>query len=119
MKDLILKPKIWLIVITVMHTLMGVIATYVVMGTIENLALIIYFGFISIYLLYAALLTKGQAQARLAVILCAPVVAWFIISAIMKLEMFGYPVAEMPSALLPLFLWMMPTVTGIMNWNKD
>ena len=51
--------------------------------------------------------------------LCAPFVAWFIISAIMKLNMFGVPVAEMPGALMPLTLWALPAVTGIMNWNTD
>ena len=51
--------------------------------------------------------------------LCAPFVAWFVISAIMKLNMFGVPVAEMPGALMPLILWALPAVTGIMNWNTD
>ena len=48
MKDMIMKPKIWLIVIAVMHTLMGVIATYVTIGNTDNLALNIQFAFISI-----------------------------------------------------------------------
>jgi len=119
MKDMIMKPKIWLIVIAVMHTIMGVIATYVIIGNTDNLALIIQFAFISVYLFYAAFMTEGQAQARLATVLCAPFVAWFIISAIMKLNMFGVPVAEMPGALMPLTLWALPAVTGIMNWNTD
>ena len=119
MKDMIMKPKIWLIVIAVMHTLMGVIATYVTIGNTDNLALIIQFGFISVYLFYVAFMTEGQTQARLATVLCAPFVVWFIISAIMKLNMFGVPVAEMPGALVPLTLWLLPTITGIMNWNTD
>ena len=119
MKDMIMKPKIWLIVIAVMHTLMGVIATYIAIGNSDNLALIIQFGFISVYLLYVAFMTEGQTQARLATVLCAPFVAWFVISAIMKLNMFGVPVAEMPGALMPLILWALPVVTGIMNWNTD
>ena len=119
MKDMIMKPKIWLIVIAVMHTLMGVIATYIIVGNADNLASIIQLGFVSIYLLYVAFMTEGQTQARLATVLCAPFVAWFIISAIMKLNMFGVPVAEMPGALMPLTLWALPAVTGIMNWNTD
>ena len=119
MKDMIMKPKIWLIVIAVMHTLMGVIATYVTIGNTDNLALIIQFAFISIYLLYAAFMTEGQAQARLAAVLCGPGVIWFIIGGVMKLEMLGMPVAEFPSGLLPLTLWTLPTVAGIMNWNSD
>ena len=119
MKDMIMKPKIWLIVIAVMHTLMGVIATYIIVGNADNLASIIQLGFISVYLLYVAFMTEGQTQARLATVLCAPFVAWFVISAIMKLNMFGVPVAEMPGALMPLTLWALPAVTGIMNWNTD
>ena len=119
MKDMIMKPKIWLIVIAVMHTLMGVIATYVIVGNSDNLASIIQLGFVSIYILYVAFMTEGQTQARLATVLCAPFVAWFIISAVMKLNMFGVPVAEMPGALMPLILWALPAVTGIMNWNTD
>ena len=119
MKDMIMKPKIWLIVIAVMHILMGVIATYIVIGNTDNLALIIQFGFISVYLLYVAFMTEGKNQARLATVLCAPFVVWFIISAIMKLNMFGVPVAEMPGALMPLTLWGLPVITGIMNWNTD
>ena len=119
MKDMIMKPKIWLVVLAVMHTLMGVIATYIIVGNADNLASIIQLGFISIYLLYVAFMTEGQNQARLATVLCAPFVAWFVISAILKLNMFGVPVAEMPSALLPLTLWGLPTITGVLNWNTD
>ena len=119
MKTKIMNPKIWLTIIAVMHTLMGVIVNYQHNGNIENLAIFIYFAIISVYLFYAAFMIEGQTQARLATVLCAPVVIWFIISAIMKLEMYGEPVAEMPFALLPLTLWTMPALSGIMNWNSD
>ena len=119
MKDMLMKPKIWLIIIAVMHTLMGVIATYIIVGNADNLASIIQLGFISIYLLYVAFMTEGQTQARLATVLCLPFIVWFIISAMMKLNMFGVPVAEMPGALMPLTLWGLPTITGILNWNTD
>ena len=62
MKDMVMKPKIWLIVIAVMHTLMGVIATYIAIGNTDNLALIIQFGFISVYLLYVAFMTEGKIK---------------------------------------------------------
>ena len=119
MKDKILNPKIWLTIVAVMHTLMGVIVNYQHNGNTENLAIFIYLAIVSVYLFYAAFMTKGQAQARLATILCAPVVVWFIIGAIMNLEMYGEPVAEMPFALLPLTLWTMPALIGILNWNSD
>jgi hypothetical protein len=47
------------------------------------------------------------------------VVVWFIISAIMQLEMMGVAVAEIPSGLFPIVLWALPAITGIMNWNTD
>jgi len=120
MKDMIMKPKIWLIVLTIMHTFMGVIGGYMTMGgSIENLATFLYMGIVSIYLLYVAFMIEGKAQARFTTVLCAPVVVWFVIGAIMKLKMYGFPVAEMPRGLLPLALWTMPTLTGIMNWNSD
>ena len=120
MKDIIIKPKIWLIVIAVMHSVVGVIVPVIQMGgNKDDLAIVFYFLLVSVYLLYVAFMTKGKNQARLAVVLCAPVVFWFIISGIMKLEMMGVPVAEIPSVLVPLILWGLPTITGILNWNID
>ena len=120
MKDMIMKPKIWLIIISLMHLFMGVIGGYIMNGgNIDNLSVMIYLGITSVYLLYAAFMTEGQTQARLATVLCAPVVAWFVIGFIMGLDFLGVPVAEMPSALFPLILWSLSVVTGIMNWNMD
>ena len=120
MKDMIMKPKIWLIIIALMHLFMGVIGGHIMNeGTIDDISIMIYLGITSIYLLFTAFMTEGQTQARFAVVLCAPIVVWFVIGFIMKLDFLGVPVAEMPSALLPLTLWALPAVTGIMNWNTD
>ena len=45
-------------------------------------------------------------------------VVWFIVSAIMQLEMMGVPAAKLPEALLPMVMWSLPAITGIMNWNS-
>ena len=120
MKDMIMKPKVWLIILALMHLFMWVIGSYITMGgSIENLAVFLYLGIVSIYLLYVAFMTEGQTQARFAVVLCAPMVVWFVIGFIMKLELYGVPVAEMPSGLLPLTLWSLPALTGIMNWKSE
>jgi tryptophan-rich sensory protein len=119
MKNMILKPKIWLTILAVMHTLMGVIVSYQQFGSTANLGMFMYMAVVSVYLLYAAFMVEGQAQARLSTVICAPVVVWFIIAAIMKLELEGQPIAEMPMALLPLTLWSMPALIGIMNWNSE
>ena len=120
MKDMIMKPKIWLIIIALMHLFMGVIGGYISNGgNIDDLSAMIFLGITSIYLLYVAFMTKGETQARLAVVLCAPIVVWFVIGFIMKLDFLGVPVAEMPSGLLPITLWTLPALTGIMNWNSE
>tara|TARA_B100000530_G_C15521108_1_gene314635 strand:- start:99 stop:458 length:360 start_codon:yes stop_codon:yes gene_type:complete len=119
MKDQLMKPKVWLIIVALMHLFMGVIGAYIQMGTIENLSIMIYLGIISIHLLYVAFMTEGQTQARFAVVLCAPMVIWFVIGFIMKLEFLEVPVAEMPSGLLPLTLWLLPTLTGFINWDTE
>ncbi len=120
MKDMIMKPKIWLVLIAVMHSVVGIIVPVIQMGgNKDDLAIVLYFLLVSVYLIYAAFMIEGKNQARMAVVLCAPVVVWFIISGIMRLEMMGAPVAELPSALVPLILWGLPTITGILNWNID
>ena len=118
--DKLMKPKIWLIILTLLHSIMGVIVPYMQMGGgKDDLAMILWFLTVSVYLLYAAFMTEGEAQARLAAVLCTPVVVWFVVSAIMQLEMMGTPVAEFPGALFPLIVWSLPAVTGIMNWNSN
>ena len=119
MKEMIMKPKIWLIIITLLHSVMGVIVPFIQMGGgKDDLAMILWFLTVSVYLLYAAFMTEGQTQARLAAVLCGPVVVWFIVSAIMQLEMMGGPAAKLPEALFPMVMWSLPAITGIMNWNS-
>ena len=120
MIEILMKPKIWLIIITLLHSFMGVIVPYIQMGGgKDDLAMILYFLTVSVYLLYAAFMTEGETQARLAAVLCAPVVVWFIVSAIMQLEMMGMPAAKLPGALFPMVMWSLPAITGIMNWNSN
>ena len=115
----ILNTKVWLTIIGVMHLLMGVIVNYMENGSEDNLAAFGFFAMISFYLLYVAFMTTGQVQARLAVVFCGPVVVWFIVCIVMDLSLFGAPVAPMPEAVLPLVLWGMPALCGILDWNMD
>ena len=115
-----MKPKIWLIIVALTHAGFGVIAQYIEMGgCTENLASILYFLCVTIYLLYVAFMTEGKNQARLTVVLCAPVLVWFIIGAVMKLEMLGMPVAAFPDAIFPFVVWTLPLITGVLNWNSE
>ena len=113
----ILNTKVWLTIIGVMHLLMGVIVNYMENGSEDNLAGFGFFAMISFYLLYVAFMTTGQVQARLAVIFCGPVVVWFVVCMVMDLSLFGAAVAPMPEAVLPLVLWGMPALCGILDWN--
>ena len=117
---IIRNTKIWLTIIALMHTFMGVLMPIIQFGSNrENLGVFLYFLIISVHLFYVILFTKGQNQARLGIVLCAPVVTWFIISAIMKLEIYGFPIAEMPAALMPIVFWTMPIIAGLYNWDSD
>ena len=115
----IMNTKIWLIIIASMHTLMGVLVPLLQFGNMENLGVFLYFFVISIHLFYAILFTKNQNQNRLAIALCIPVIFWFIASAIMNLEMYGFPIAAMPDALMPIIFWSMPVISGIYNLNYN
>ena len=115
----IMNTKVWLIIIAFMHTILGILMPMLEYGNIDNLGIFLYFLVLSIHLFYVIIFTENQTQDRLGVILCFPMVIWFVISSIMQLEMFGFPIASMPSALIPIFFWTMPVISGIYNWNSD
>ena len=114
----ILNTKVWLLIIATMHMIMGVGASYVELGS-EHIALIGFFAAVGFYLIYAGLMTEGQEQARLAAVLCGPVFVWFVIAAGMDLDMAGQAAAPLPTAILPMILWGMPALCGVMGWNMD
>ena len=113
----IMNTKFWLIIIAFMHTIFGILMPMLEYGNIDNLGIFLYFLILSVHLFYVIIFTKNQTQNKLSVILCAPMVIWFVISSIMKLEMFGFPIASMPNALIPIIFWTMPVISGIYNWN--
>ena len=114
----ILNTKVWLLIIATMHMIMGVGASYVELGS-EHIAMIGFFAAVGFYLIYAGLMTEGQEQARLAAVLCGPVFVWFVIAAGMDLNMAGQAAAPLPESILPMILWGMPALCGVMGWNMD
>ena len=114
----ILNTKVWLLIIATMHMIMGVGASYVELGS-DHLAVIGFFAAVGFYLIYAGLMTEGQEQARLAAVLCGPVFVWFVIAAGMDLDMAGQAAAPLPESILPMILWGMPALCGVMGWNMD
>ena len=112
------NTKLWLLIIAVMHTVMGGGGTYATYG-MDSLAIVGFFCMVGLYLFYAALMVEGQAQARWAAVLCGPVVVWFVLCSLMGLTMFGDPAAPMPESILPIVLWGMPALSGVMGWNME
>tara|TARA_B100000886_G_scaffold336397_1_gene295108 strand:+ start:157 stop:519 length:363 start_codon:yes stop_codon:yes gene_type:complete len=113
------KPKIWLIILALLHTGPGVLIPYISMGGgAEYLSTILLFLCFTIYILYAAFNLKGQNQARLSVVICLPVLVFFIIGAFLKLEIMEVPVAPFPETILPIVVWTLPILTGVLNWNS-
>ena len=117
-KEKALNAKIWLLILAVMHMVMGVGGSYAQLGS-DYLALIGFFAAVGTYLFYAGLMIEGQEQARLAAVLCGPVFVWFVISAAMNLDMAGQPAAPFPESIVPMILWGMPALCGVMGWNMD
>ena len=77
----VMNTKIWLIIIALMHTFMGVLIPILEHGNADNLGVFLYFFVLSVHLFYVIIFTKNQTQDRLGVVLCAPMVIWFVFSA--------------------------------------
>ena len=107
-----------MIIIAIGHTVIGGGGSYATYGN-DELAVIGLMLVTGIYLFYAAFMTEGQAQARLAAVLCGPMFVWFILSAAMGLDMLGDPAAPIPESIMPILLWGMPALSGVMGWNMD
>ena len=109
---MVLSPKIWLLIVLVLHTAVGVIAQtdFSVDAEAERAGV---FLAISAYLAYAAFLTSGQEQARLAAVLAGPIWVWFVVCTALGLE--GWEGIAVP----PLFIWGMLALSGLMSWNME
>ena len=80
-----LNPKWWLILTAIVHTFVGVFSQ---LDPDNDNELIVagIFLIITVYLLYAALMTSGRAQARLAAVIAGPIWVWFILCAALELD---------------------------------
>ena len=121
-KNNILKPKIWLILTAAIHTFVGMLSNYDPSNDNETMFLGIML-IIPVYMLYAAFMTEGQAQARLAAVFAGPIVVWFLVCAAMGLEV-TYATENVvwevsPELIPPLLFWGMTALSGVMGWNMD
>ena len=113
--------KVWLILTAFIHTFVGMLSTYDSSNDNETMILGIML-IIPVYMLYAAFMTEGQAQARLAAVFAGPIVVWFLVCAAMGLEPICYRERRMEilSELIPpLLFWGMTALTGLLGWNME
>ena len=117
-----LNPKWWLIITAIVHTFVGVFSQLDPDNDNELMVAGIFL-IISVYLLYAAFMTEGQAQARLTAVIAGPIWVWFIVCSALELDV-TYA-TENPNWELygemapPLILWGMTALTGVLGWNSE
>lgn len=118
-----LNPKWWLIVNVLGHTFIGVLLP---MDPDNDNELMIagVFLVITVYMLYAAFLTTGRAQARLAAVIAGPIWVWFVVCIALGLEITYTTDAATQSFdfadnVPPLIFWGMTALTGVLGWNME
>ena len=122
MKAEALNPKWWLIITAIVHTTVGVFSQ-LDRDNDNELMVAGIFLIITVYLLYAALMTSGRAQARLTAVLAGPIWVWFIVCAGLELDV-TYATENVdwelgPHLAPPLIVWGMTALTGVLGWNME
>ena len=122
MKAEALNPKWWLIITAIVHTIVGVFSQLDPENDNELMVAGIFL-IITVYLLYAAFMTSGRAQARLTAVLAGPIWVWFIVCAGLELDV-TYATENVdwelgPHLAPPLILWGMTALTGVLGWNME
>lgn len=119
LKTELLNPKWWLVITALMHTVVGVLMELDPDNDNELMIAGIML-IIPVYMLYAAFMNEGRAQARLAAVIAGPIFVWFVLCAILALEI-TYPTTGYTFELAPppLVFWGMTALTGVLGWNMD
>ena len=118
-----MNPKRWLIVNALGHTFIGVLMP---MDPDNDNELMIagVMLVITVYMLYAAFLTTGRAQARLAAVIAGPIWVWFVVCIALGLEITYTTDAaagsfDFADNVPPLIFWGMTALTGVLGWNME
>ena len=118
-----LNPKWWLILNALGHTVIGVLQP---MAPDNDNELMIsgVFLVITVYMLYAAFLTTGRAQARLAAVIAGPIWVWFVVCIALGLEITYTTDAatgsfDFADNVPPLIFWGITALTGVLGWNME
>ena len=118
----VLNPKWWLILNALGHTIIGVLLPK---DTDNDNELMIagVMLVITAYMLYAAFLTTGRAQARLAAVIAGPIWVWFVVCIALGLEITyttdGPYTFDFADNVPPLIFWGMTALTGVLGWNME
>ena len=121
----VLNPKWWLVINAIGHAVIGVLLQMDPDNDVE-LTIAGVFLVIAVYMLYAAFMTTGRAQARLAAVIAGPFWVWLVMCIALGVEityadgtateMLSFELADnMP----PLIFWGMTALTGVLGWNKE
>ena len=117
-----LNPKWWLVVTALIHTVVGVLMELDPDNDNELMVAGIML-IIPVYMLYAAFMNEGRAQARLAAVIAGPIFVWFVLCIILGLEITyattDYNFEFSGEVIPPLVFWGMTALTGILGWNMD
>ena len=122
-KSEVLNPKWWLIINAIGHTVIGVLLP-MVPDNDNELMISGVFLVITVYMLYAAFLTTGRAQARLAAVIAGPIWVWFVVCIALGLEITYTTDAatgsfDFADNVPPLIFWGMTALTGVLGWNME
>ena len=122
LKTELLNPKWWLVITALIHTVVGVLMELDPDNDNELLIAGIML-IIPVYMLYAAFMNEGRAQARLAAVIAGPIFVWFVLCILLGLEITyatTNPTFEFSGEMIPpLVLWGMTALTGVLGWNMD
>jgi len=99
LKTELLNPKWWLVITALMHTVVGVLMELDPDNDNELMVAGIMLV-IPVYMLYAAFMNEGRAQARLAAVIAGPFFVWFVLCGILALEI-TYPTTDYTFELAP------------------
>ena len=117
----VLNPKWWLIINAIGHTVIGVLLPLDPDNDNELMVAGVMLV-ITVYMLYAAFLTAGRAQARLAAVIAGPIWVWFVMCIALGLEITYTTDAaagsfDLADNVPPLIFWGMTALTGVLGWN--
>ena len=122
LKTELLNPKWWLVITALIHTVVGVLMELDPDNDNELMVAGIML-IIPVFMLYAAFMNEGRAQARLAAVIAGPIFVWFVLCILLGLEITyatTNPTFEFSGEMIPpLVLWGMTALTGVLGWNMD